>query len=381
MKIITGLLALLFVLLPIPAFAAPLTDDAIRDIIKDGVAWLVAAQEESGHFKYEYVPYEGRYRADDNIVRQAGSFFQLGEIARMDDEGVYDLEEPIVRSASYFEDISIEGSFEGTDFRCVKASGEGACKLGATALASIGLLDLTAAYPEYADDYETLLNDYRAYILAMKKEGAGFRYYYNPKLKSQRTDESSFSNGEAFFALVRFEERESDAALRTTIDETFTYLEKGTGFDSALYLWAMAGLKDLQALRPNPRYAAYTDRYTAWRVADNVRYRHSTGNRCAYIEGIASAHALLSETTSVRPSLLETEIDTHLEKTAHLQVRPVNRYRYVDGALLKLKDESLALGGFLTGFAADGLTQRIDFTQHCLSAYAQTLVDVRDASF
>jgi len=380
MKTITGLLALLFVLSPIPAFAAPLTDDAMRTIIKDGVSWLVAAQEESGHFKYEYVPYEGRYRADDNIVRQAGAFFELGEIARMDEDGTYDLEEQLVRSAHYFEAISVEGSFAGTDFRCVKASGESSCKLGATALAAIGLLDLTATYPEHADDYDMLLDDYRAYLLAMKKEGAGFRYYYNPKLKTQRDDESSFSNGEAFFALVRFEERESDAALRETIDATFSYLETGAAFDSALYLWAMAGLKDLHVLRPSPRYVTYADRYTAWRLSDNARYRNSSGNRCAYIEGIASAHALMSAQTSVTSARVEAEIDVMLEKTAHLQVRPVNRYRYVGGELLQLKDESLALGGFLTGSTEDGLTQRIDFTQHCLSAYAQTLVDVRDAS-
>lgn len=380
MKILLNFLILLFVLSPLSASAAPLTDDALRGIITSGVSWLVAAQEESGHFKYEYVPYEGRYRADDNIVRQAGAFFELGEIARMDDEGTYDLEKSLVRSARYFEDLSVQGSFEGTEFRCVKASGEGSCKLGATALAAIGLLDLTAAYPAYREEYEVLLNDYRAYILAMKKDGAGFRYYYNPKLKTQRTDESSFSNGEAFFALVRFEERESDVVLRTTIDETFTYLEKGTGFDSALYLWAMAGLKDLQALRPNPRYVAYADRYTAWRLADNARYRNSTGNRCAYIEGIASAHALLSAQTSVTSVRVEAEVDAMLEKTAHLQVKPINRYRYVGGDLLKLKDESVALGGFLTGSAADGLTQRIDFTQHCLSAYAQTLVDIRNES-
>ncbi len=378
MKIIIRVLVLALVASPLSASAA-LTDDAMRTIIKDGVSWLAAAQEESGHFKYEYLPYEGRYRNDDNIVRQAGAFFELGEIARMEGGEAYDLEAELTRSAEYFEGISIRGEYEGTTFRCVKDPDERACKLGATALASIGLLDLVEAYPEHTDAYDALLEDYRAYMLAMKKDDAGFRYYYTPKLKTQREDESSFSNGEAFFALVRFEMYQADTKTREVIDDTFTYLESA-GFDSALYLWAMAALKDLNRMDPDPRYVAYADRYTTWRLADNARYRNSVQNRCPYIEGLASAHALLSERTSVRPMFLEGVIDAMLERTALLQIKPIHRYRYINGAIVALKDQALAKGGFLTGSDAAGLTQRIDFTQHCLSAYAQTLVDIRGES-
>lgn len=38
-----------------------------------------------------------------------------------------------------------------------------------------------------------------------------------------------------------------------------------------------------------------------------------------------------------------------------------------------------ALGGFLTG--ENELTQRIDFTQHCVSAYLQKRVDMDGLSF
>ena len=36
---------------------APLSPAAARDIITESVAWLVRAQEENGHFRYEYAPY------------------------------------------------------------------------------------------------------------------------------------------------------------------------------------------------------------------------------------------------------------------------------------------------------------------------------------
>lgn len=374
------LISLFVFLVPFSASAAALSDDALRTIIEDGVSWLMSAQEENGHFRYEYLPYQGVYRKDDNIVRQAGAFFELGEIERMDEGDTYDLEESLARSAEYFDQLSVAGTFDGEEFRCVKASNESSCKLGATALAAIGFLDFVAEYPEYEREYSGLLEDYKTYMHAMKKEDAGFRYYFNPKLKTQREDESSFSNGEAFFALVRFEEQEAELELKEVVDETFTYLETEAAFDSALYLWAMAALKDLHALRPDDRFVSYADRYTAWRLQDNGRYKNSAMNRCAYIEGLASAHTLMGTTTAVTPLRVEGEVDMMLEKTAKLQIRPVNLYRYVAGGIQKLKNETQAMGGFLTGSLDDGLSQRIDFTQHCLSAYAQTLVDIRGES-
>lgn len=365
---------------PAGAYAAVLSSDDIRTIIEDGVLWLSNAQEENGHFRYEYVPYEGEYRNDDNIVRQAGAFFELGEIARYDTKDGHDLEAELLRSARYFEGLSIEGSYNGREFRCIKGEGEPTCKLGATALAAIGLIDFVERYPKYEKEYAGLLEDYRDYFLAMKKEGAGFRYYYNPKTKNQREQESSFSNGEALLALVRFDMYRQDDEEGGVIDETFEYLDSQVPFDSALYLWAMAALKELHAYDPDPRYVAYAERYTAWRLADNYRYRNSTQNRCAYIEGLASAHVLLSETTTPKASAVEREVDRMLAKTSWLQVKPVNLYRYVGGKLLRLANPETAVGGFLTGVNADQLTQRIDYTQHCLSAYLQTLADIRNES-
>lgn len=42
--------------------------------------------------------------------------------------------------------------------------------------------------------------------------------------------------------------------------------------------------------------------------------------------------------------------------------------------LLRVVNPAVARGGFLAGETE--LTQRIDFTQHCISAYLQKLVDI-----
>jgi len=381
-KVVTGVLlgALLF---PQVGFAAmPLSDERIRGIIQDGVLWLKNAQEKNGHFRYEYVPYEDVYQADDNIVRQAGAFFQLGEIERFDEGEVYDLEKTLRTSLEYFAARSVEGSFEGQKFRCVKADKEFSCKLGTTALVAVGLMSFLEEYPRYRATYEELLEDYVSYMRAMKKEKAGFRYYYYPSRKSQKDIESSFSNGEAFFALVRYGLYAPRDTQSTVIDETFTYLKDETPFDAPLYLWVMAGLKDAHAASPRSEYVTYAERYTEWRLADNARYRASSKNRCPYIEGLASAESILQDSENV---VLRTQVRSTLEdmltETSWLQIKKENVYRAVVDStgihIKKLANLERAEGGFLTGFGADDLTERIDYTQHCLSAYAQTLVDVR----
>lgn len=361
-----------------------LSDEELRNSVERAVDWLLNAQEPSGHFKYEYLPYEGTYRKDDNIVRQAGALFALGEVERFDKGARYDLKDEMIRSADYFGSLSISGTYGGREFRCIKELTASSCKLGATALAAVALMDLLNEYPNAGKQYEKLLDEYVSYILVMKKGGEGFRYYYNPRVKKQRSDESSFSNGEAFFALVRYFERTKDKEAKQIIDETFTYLNDPQKFDSALYLWAMAGMRDLIRLEPKETYRAYVREYTAWRLRDNEQYVRSTHNRCPYIEGLAYAASMQGPLKEAEGGPTVKMIDTLNSMLAHttlLQVGKNYLYRYIadekGGRLVRLKDERQAEGGFMTGSQPSEWTERIDFTQHCISAYAATLVDVR----
>ncbi len=60
----------------------PLANDELKTSINAGATWLIHAQEPNGHFRYEYLPYEGTYRVDDNMVRQTGALYALGEVRR-----------------------------------------------------------------------------------------------------------------------------------------------------------------------------------------------------------------------------------------------------------------------------------------------------------
>jgi len=356
-----------------------LSADAMRQVIAEGSAWLSRAQEANGHFRYEYAPYEDRYLDDDNIVRQAGALYQLGEIIRHDTNDTLGLVTTIESAIEYFRDLSMKDTYKGTEFRCIiRFEGNDTCKLGATSLALIGMLSYVEAYPEKLDEYAVLIADYIAYIKASKIEGEGFRNKHILGNEFQSEKESSFSNGEALLALTRYYQYDQDPEVAKLALDTFSYLET-TSFDSPLYLWVMAALKDMRMIWPSNAYNPYASAYTNWRIADRSRFRDTRNNYCALAEGIVSAYSVLKHTMKEpEREALRREIDFWNNKHLRLYIGEDDAVRYVwkDHELQRyeIKDMDTAHGGFLTSDTV--LTQRIDFTQHCLNAYLQVLTDI-----
>ena len=141
----------------------------------------------------------------------------------------------------------------------------------------------------------------------------------------------------------------------------------------------MAALKDMQMMWPDEQYVAYAQEFTSMRRWSMARARLTQKNYCATTEGLASAYSVLAGNVSDHDlSLLRLEIDFWNVHNSVLQIAPVDRYRLMeeDGAfsMKELPDVAQAQGGFVT--SASVLTQRIDYTQHCVSAYLQTLVDI-----
>lgn len=357
----------------------PLTTEATQAIIADGKDWLIRAQEENGHFRYEYDPVENTYSEDDNTVRQAGALYELGELARREGTIEADTKTAIERSITFFENLSREDTYNGYTFKCVgEPSSIRKCKLGSTSLVLAGMLGYLEANPKAWDTHRALVEDYLSFILAMKKDGAGFRNEYRIGKTTQRDAESGFSNGEAFMALARFYNHEKRAEIATVLTNVFPYLQS-EAFETSKYLWVMAGIKDLMTTLPNPAYVPYVDTFTAWRVLGAHSQRTTTENYCAYAEGIASAYSILKDAIPIdRATTLRSELDYWNAKHARFQITPLDeRMLIISGGKVMLRDVpniETANGGFMTSYGTP--TQRIDFTQHCISAYLQTLVDI-----
>lgn len=363
----------------LPVSSEPLSTDEMKDIILDGADWIVSAQEENGHFGYEYLPYEDEYVNDDNMVRQGGTLYALSEVYKKQTLRDPEKAAAIEKAISYFASISGASTNDKGNFLCIKNSEASVrCDLGSTALVLLGILNYVAVEPDRDTDYKDIIEKYSNYLMAAKFPDRGFSNTYNTN-SGFSEEESPFYNGEAMLALVRYYQYEKNDEVKTILQDVFSYLRDKEEFETPLYLWIMAALKDMQYLWPNDEYVTYTKEFTNFRL-QNLQYRRDvTHNYCAPVEGLASAYSVLvGHEPDVYLSRLNNELGFWLNKTKRLQLNESDIYRVVKNgnelSIKELPNPDLALGGFLTG--EDELTQRIDFTQHCVNTYLQKLTDI-----
>lgn len=359
------------------------TQADLASTIADGVDWIITAQEADGHFKYEYEPFEDRYLRGDNIVRQAGTFSVLTEAYKYQLHKDPTLSDAIEKSIGYFAQMNLNEESDHGGFWCIKNSVRAStCDLGSASLMLVGLLNYIEAEPDQARRYENTIEKYLAFIKAAKFPDRGFsqRYYVDDGFSDE---ESPFFNGEAMLALVRYYRYQPDEEIKTMFEETFQYLEVQE-HESPLYLWIMAALKDMQALWSSDSYVTYAQEFTKERLESLVRKHGTSQNYCAPLEGLVSAYVVLEqgETSDTFMNWLHNEIEYWISQTASLQLHRTSPYRvsFVGGQLRlkKTPNSEIAHGGFLT--SEQTTTQRIDFTQHCVSAHLQklTAVDLED---
>ncbi|MBI4235669.1 hypothetical protein HY604_05220 [Candidatus Peregrinibacteria bacterium] len=356
-----------------------LSDAQILKTIQNAVEWFRNAQEDSGHFRYEYMPFWDRYVDDDNMVRQAGGFYVLGEVAvKMAED--FDLQGNMKKAIGYFETNSLDSVFGGYDFQCLQKTANN-CTLGGTSLLLVGLLDFVEAYPDFKNKYANLIEDYKNFVMAMKMSGAGFMEKYDlEKGKNQNFRESEFSNGEALLALARYYLYDPSDEVKMVIEDSLNYFiaKYRKQWDGNFYLWGMAALKSWYPLFPEEKYYIFVKDYTDWRIETQQKFKKSARNRCAYVEGVVSAYSVLEAdmpSMEKRAKYLE-EIDFWLTKSRVLQLKKTDTVKLIFGEnskILVVKKPLRAIGGFMTDWWEP--FQRIDFTQHCLSAYLQKLKD------
>ncbi len=351
----------------------PLSSLELSQITESGVSWLLAAQEPNGHFRYEYVPYEDQYLDDDNMVRQAGALYGLGEALHHRVGDATTIEAAMERAIGYFTSLSQTGTYAQRKFRCIRSSEKSTeCSLGTTALALIGVLRLAESDHTAARVYAPLIASYGAFVSAMQKDTGGFQSSYVPARERQSLVESSYSTGEALLALVRYDAFQPDSERKKAIEKTVSFIRGSVPFDSALYLWAMAALFDLSIQHPRADNAMYVQAYTDWRMAGFVSQRGTSHNVCPYTEGLVFAYGVLM---TARPSVIlqkyRDELLFWLQKGRSQQVGTADHTRVVFTknipTFVTIADPVHAYGGFLTGESE--LTERIDFTQHCLNTY------------
>ena len=379
-------------LLVLPGVAAAGEDD---ERLRRAVAHVLSTQLPNGLFRYDFDFLEAEPSGEDNIVRQAGTVFALGEYLR--DTGDSAVVAPLraafdalakrslplgrgrvqsaLESAGVFSIVSerlarqLERAgvlFDPTgDGRVVSGddSYPGA-HTGATALALLGELEYFRA--THDDRYRALRESWLRGLLALHVPGGGVREH--PATLAQ----GPYIDGEAWLALAHYHETFPDEpgaaqALRELEDHVIERYSATP--DRAFFQWgamaAAARLSTGDATRL-AEFAAVQAEFILDAAPPDESRTYST---CGLLEGLASAVAVVGSRPG-RDALLvrlRERVASELDHNRALQIE-ARQVRLPLGAGGMLTAPTLAQnhGAFLAG--PHRPYTRTDVTQHCISA-------------
>lgn len=389
-------LAALALLAPAGRAAAP-----APDAISRAAAALMAAQLPSGLFEYDFDFMEGKPSGEDNLVRQAGALFALGEYLvdtgdphaaaalRAGLDAMVERSLPIGRSRAQrvLESLGLfsttfgQGTLERLYGRLgllYDSAGEGrlvakgkdyeGVRSATTALALVAELAYfrTTQDPRFAASRRAWVRG----LLALQVPRRGIRAV------PTRLDESPYDNGEAWLALAAYHEavpEDAEAARALVSLEDYLIALYGARPDGAFYHWgALASLPRFRSTG-DPRFARFAADQARWALASYSPEKMAGLNTCSLVEGLAAAAAALIPTGG-EPELtgrLRERVHLELERNRPLQIRPgQERMEGGEGAVLRAPALSRYAGAFRTG--AHKAYTRTDYTQHCLSALLLT---------
>lgn len=332
----------------------------INETTHFAAAYLKEAQRPSGLFRYEYDFVREMESPRDNIVRQAGTGYALGEYyVHTRDESV---RKTIILALRAYSARSIPAG-KG---RLVSGDGKaGGARAGATALAL--LTELQYAKASGDGRFEKERNQWLRGLLALHRPGGGFRKAPGAKI------ESDYYNGEIWLALGYYDRffagRADVGKVLKEVDAHFLARYSAAPTVKFYHWGAMAALQRYEASREK-RFARFAVRQTiAFLDRLNPRLKEHV-NTCYAAEGLISAYALREAgemSTGVRDRLLR-RIHAEMRKNREFQIQ---LFQWI----LPVKKRFYMFSGRLPDFVGAFVNNsywpktRIDHTQHCLSAF------------
>lgn len=333
--------------------------------------YLIAAQQESGFFRYEYNFLSGRSSRKNNIVRQAGAAFSLAEYyLRFPDASVKSAVEAALRA---FDQSSIPWkrgrllSLDGTP---------GKAKAGATALALLASLLISS--PDSATEARQREERWLRGLLALQLPEGGFSN------RPGSTRESPYSNGEIWLALAHYRLlHPGNAAVERALalaDRRFIE-HYGKAPNVGFFHWGVMAAAKRDQNSADHRFADFIAQQTAHYI-DHLRPNiNPRSNSCYAVEGLVAGADLLGRFDRYRTlhQRVRERIAGEMEKNRRLQIVPdQEKLHFSEQRYLVAPEVADHAGAFLNGLYRPQV--RIDATQHCLSALLKVIAEPGAAS-
>jgi hypothetical protein len=385
---------------PDPAIPKRSGDPSDRERVVRAATYTLSTQRADGLFLYDFDFLAGAPTGKDNIVRQAGTLFALGE---------YLLDSGDERVAP-----AMERGFEALWSRSLP-TGKGRAqrileRLGVFAFPSWRLsqwLDRWGLlhWPQgdgrlIADDgrYETAWSG--ATALALVAELHYFRATGDDRFSEQREawlrgllslyvprrgvrshpttlDEATYFNGEAWLALGYYTETFPEATeVRSVLSRFEDYLLERYDRDREVFFYHWAGMATAVRYRhsEDPRLADFIAEQSAWFLDERPLDEAATDTTCSAVEGLASAAETLKASGGYDAILqqIRRRISVELSRNRTLQIEPgQDRIELPFGGRLTTPTLSEHAGAFRSGLYR--AYTRTDLTQHCISAFSKVI--------
>lgn len=322
--------------------------------------WFVRNQTEEGDFVYERISATGEVKEGNNIVRQAGALYGLGQLyAHTKDP---EIARTLEKGLAYFRGLTATISAEASAI-----THNDATQTNTTALLVLGLVE----YMEADEALQTTDNlEYLArlsnYLVSTQTSSGAYINTYVPT-----PTESDYNNGETMYALIRSYRLTRKQSYLLSVKRMANYAMFHYGkldFNSSFFSWGMAGFAHLYRVEPNEKYWQFMQAYAG-------KYMTSRGNAYdQYLSGktkeaIAPHAAVFLEGVS-HIAWIAKEKDASLSHTLTRHTQRVLQFLLTYeiggpyGAFLSENDDVI---GAVCATIACGTT-RIDFLQHNMSA-------------
>lgn len=317
---------------------------------------MLAAQREDGLFAYDFNFVRNGATGENNIVRQAGAVFALGEYYA--DSHDPDLREPLRRALNALSVLSIEYG-RG---KLVSRNGElKGVKGGATALT---LLAELYYYRTSGDGrFEQARRDWLHGLLSLHQPGKGFR---RGPLSEK---ESHYYNGEIWLALAFHAQTFADPDVAAVLPQVDDYMMAAYGAAPHIgfFHWGATASAKRYAATKDPRFAAFATAQARQYIDEMRPQVKPYANTCYAIEGLIPALTLVAPDDELKPRL-RARIEAEMAKIRTFQILPGQTSLDLgDGITLTSPALDRFTGAFVAGRKRP--STRIDFTQHCVSAF------------
>jgi UDP-N-acetylmuramoyl-tripeptide--D-alanyl-D-alanine ligase len=354
-------LLLVLLIASLIAFNAPAR--SLDDRIGSAVAHLGTMQQEDGAFRYQFDFLTGRWSKDNNIVRQAGAGYALGEYLLAHRNA--DTENQLRQAIHWYSRSSMrwkEGRLLTFDGNYKKA------KAGATALALISAL----YYRQVTEDkgFDQDIHAWTRGLLELRNENGGF------SRRPRKSKESPYSNGEIWLALgIYIQQFPDDTQVIKTLEQIDIYFlqhysEKP---DIGFFHWGLMAAGERYKQTKEKQFVDFAVQQTHRYLTDMRPRVNPKSNSCYAVEGMAAVLEMLEKSAehSELKDRLVARIEKEMVKNLTLQIMPGQKEIVLgSGRTLSAHEIPNNSGAFLNGRQRPQI--RIDATQHCLSAMLKT---------